>query len=148
MTAPLHDDGARLGADAPTDRSGEPSIGELFGRLTEHTTRLVRAEIALAKAELTAKLTKIGIGVGLLAAAGVLSLYALDKLFDAAALGLAEAFAPWLAFLIVGVLLLVIVGILAAVGLRALKAGSPPTPERAMGSVKTDVEQIKKGLHR
>lgn len=148
MTEPLHGDGARTGADAQPDGASDPSVGELFGRLTEHTTRLVRAELALAKAELTAKLTKIGIGVGLLAAAGVLSLYALDKLFDAAALGLAEAFAPWLAFLIVGVALLIIVGILAAVGIKSLKAGTPPTPERAIDNVKTDVDEIKKGLRR
>ncbi|PFG37170.1 membrane protein [Flavimobilis soli] len=144
MTDPLHGDGARTGAS----KNDEPSVGELFGRLTEHTTRLVRAEIALAKAELKAKLTKIGIGAGLLVAAGVLSLYALGKLFDAAALGLAEVVAPWLAFLIVGVVLLIIVGILAAVGAKALKAGTPPVPEKAIDNVKTDVEEIKKGLRR
>ena len=146
MTDPLHGDGARTGAGAP--KEADPSVGELFGRLTEHTTRLVRAEIALAKAELKAKLTKIGIGAGLLAFAGILSFYALGKLLDAAALGLAEAVAPWLAFLIVGVVLLIIVGILAALGAKALKAGSPPTPERAIDNVKADVEEIKKGLRR
>ena len=57
MTDPLHGDGARTGASAPKD--ADPSVGELFGRLTEHTTRLVRAEIALAKAELKAKLTRL-----------------------------------------------------------------------------------------
>ena len=146
MTDPLHGDGARTGAGAP--KEADPSIGELVGRLTEHTTRLVRAEIALAKAELKAKLAKIGIGAGLLAFAGVLSLYALGKLLDAAALGLAEAVTPWLAFLIVGVVLLIIVGILAALGVKALKAGTPPTPERAIDNVKVDVEEIKKGVRR
>ena len=85
---------------------------------------------------------------GLLVAAGVLSLYALGKLFDAAALGLAEVVAPWLAFLIVGVVLLIIVGILAAIGAKALKAGTPPVPEKAIDNVNTDVEEIKKGLRR
>lgn len=144
MTDPLHGAGARAGAPKDDD----PSVGELFGRLTEHTTRLVRAEVALAKAELKAKLTKIGIGAGLLVAAAVLSFYALGKLLDAAALGLAEAVAPWLAFLIVGVVLLVIVGILAALGSKSLKAGTPPVPKRAIDNVKSDVEEIKKGLRR
>ena len=44
--------------------------------------------------------------------------------------------------------LLIIVGILAALGVKALKAGTPPTPERAIDNVKVDVEEIKKGVRR
>lgn len=136
----------RLGAHDP---GPEPtSLGELFGRLSEQTSRLVHAEIELAKAELKAKLTKMGIGAGLLVVAGVLALYALDKLFDAAALGLAEALSPWLAFLLVGVALLLIVGGLAFAGIKALQAGTPPSPERAIKNVKNDIDAVKKGVQR
>lgn len=131
--------------DAP---QGEPSIGELFGRLSEHTSRLVHAEIELAKAEMKARAIRLGAGAGLLAAAGVLALYALGKLFDAAALGLAVPMPPWLGFLLVGVILLIIVAVLAMVGLKMVKAGSPPKPSRAAANVKDDVDALKKGLGR
>ena len=130
------------------DPQGEPSIGELFGRLSEQTSRLVHAEIALAKAVMTARAVRLGAGAGLLVAAGVLALYAIDKLFDAAALGLAEAVPPWLGFLLVGVVLLIVVGVLAFVGSRLLKAANPPTPSRATANLKDDVAALKKGLGR
>lgn len=130
------------------DPQVEPSLGELLGRLSEQTSRLVHAEIELAKAEMKARAIRLGAGAGILAAAGVLALYALDKLFDAAALGLSVPLPPWLGFLIVGVVLLVVVGVLAAVGLRLLKAGNPPAPSRAAANLKDDVEALKKGLGR
>jgi len=130
------------------DQRGEPSLGELFGRLSEQTSRLVHAEIELAKAEMKARAARLGAGAALLVAAGVLALYALDKLLDSAALGLAEAVPAWLGFLLVGVVLLVVVGILAAVGVRLLKAANPPTPSRATANLKDDVEALKKGLGR
>ena len=130
------------------DPQVEPSLGELFGRLSEQTSRLVHAEIELAKAEMKARAIRLGAGAGLLAAAGVLALYALDKLFDAAALGLSDPMPPWLGFLLVGVVLLVIVAILGLVGVRLLKAATPPAPSRAAANVKDDVEALKKGLGR
>jgi len=132
----------------PDDPHDEPSIGELLGRLSEHTTRLVRAEIALAKAEMKARVARLGAGAALLVAAGILALYALDKLLDAAALGLAEAMPAWLGFLLTGVGLLLVVGILAVVGVRLLKAASPPAPTRAAANLKDDVDALRKGLRR
>ena len=53
------------------------SIGQLVSDLSEQTSRLVRAELDLAKAEIQAKAQQLGIGAGLLAAAGILALYVL-----------------------------------------------------------------------
>ncbi|GII98501.1 putative superfamily III holin-X [Sediminihabitans luteus] len=122
-----------------------PSIGQLVEKLTEQTTRLVRSEIALVKAELTTKLTHAGIAIGLFVVAGVLALYALGWLLYAAFAGLAEAFAPWLAALILGVALLVVIAIMALVGKAQLKRGMPPTPEAAMQSIKDDIATLKGG---
>lgn len=130
----------------PEPGSQPPSIGELLGRLTEQVSRLVRAEIELAKKELIKKVTNIGIGAGLLIAAAVLSLYGLGVLLHAAVLGLSTVFAPWLAALTIGVALFVIVGILALVGIRKVKAGTPPTPERAIDNFKDSVDAVKEGL--
>jgi hypothetical protein len=123
-----------------------PSLGVLFSRLTEQTSKLVRAEIALAKNEMTAKLSKLGMAIGLFAAAGILALYGLGVLIDAAVLGLAEALPAWLAALIVAVVLFLVVGILALIGKKRLDAGTPPKPEAAAASVKKDVDAVKKGL--
>lgn len=123
-----------------------PSLGTLFSRLTEQTSKLIRAEIALAKTEMTAKVSKLGVAIGLFAAAGILALYGLGVLIDAAVLGLSEALAPWLSALIVAVVLFIIVGVLALVGKKRLEAGTPPKPEAAAASVKKDVDAVKKGL--
>ena len=134
------------GLQPPATSSPTPSIGELFGRLTEQVSRLVRAEIELAKKELIKKVTNIGIGAGLLIAAAVLSLYGLGVLIHSAVLGLSNAFAPWLAALTIGVAIFVIVGILAMVGIRRIKAGTPPTPEAAINNFKESVDAVKEGL--
>ncbi|MGO1316426.1 MAG: phage holin family protein [Cellulomonadaceae bacterium] len=134
------------GTDTPPPNAPEPSIGELFGRITEQTSRLVRAEIELAKKELVGKATKLGVGIGLVAVGGVLALYGLGVLIHAAVLGLSTVLAPWLAALIVGLAIFLVVGVLVLVGVKQLKAGSPPTPEAALESIKKDVDTVKKGL--
>jgi len=49
----------------------------------------------------------------------------------------------WLAALIVAVLLLLVTGALAFVGLRQVKKGVPPVPEESIQSVKDDVRAFK-----
>ncbi|HEY0216350.1 MAG TPA: phage holin family protein [Cellulomonas sp.] len=128
------------------------SIGQLISRLSEQGARLVRAEIDLAKAELAAKAKAAGIGAGLLAGAAFIGFFAFAVAVTTAILGLAEAVAPWLAALIVLVLLLVIAGVLAFVGIKKLQQGVPPTPEKAIAGLKEDAEtvtrSVKEGLHR
>jgi len=121
-------------------------VGELFSRLSEQSSQLVRAEIELAKAELTAKLKASAIGIGLFAAAGFLAFFAFAVLIATAILGLAQAVPAWLAALIIAVVLLIITAALALVGKKSLDRGMPPKPERATENVKQDVTAIKEGL--
>ena len=132
---------------APDLSTNEPSVGELFGRLTEQVSRLVRAELDLAKAEMIKKVKGLGIGAGLLVAAGVLALYALGTLIHAAVLGLSTVFAPWLAALVIGFVILAIVAVLALVGLRLIKAATPLKPQDTLKNVKDNVDAIKNGVH-
>jgi len=53
----------------PRRLDGHPSTGELVNRATEQLSRLLRQEVALAKAELTEKGKRTGRGGGLLVAA-------------------------------------------------------------------------------
>jgi hypothetical protein len=124
----------------------KPTVGQLVERLSEQATRLVRSEIALAKAELKEKAKHAGIGAGMLVVGGLLALYGLGFLFAAGMEGLATVMPVWLAALIVGLVLVLVAGGLAFVGVKQLQRGVPPTPTTAVESIKEDVETIKKGV--
>jgi len=134
------DDGRTPPAEQP------PSMGRLVEQLSEQTTRLVRAEVALAKAEMTEKAKRSGIGLGLIAAALVVVLYAVGVLIWAGILGLDTVWPLWLSALVVGVAMVLVAGIAVAIAVRQLKkaARRPETIDR----VKEDVETIKKGVRR
>lgn len=134
------------GPQTPGPNPNPLSIGELFGQLTEQVSRLVRAEVDLAKKELVKKATNIGLGAGLLIAAALLSLYGLGVLIHSAVLGLSNVFAPWLAALTIGAVLFIIVGVLALIGMRRIKAGTPPTPEAAVENLKESIDAVKEGF--
>jgi len=121
-------------------------MGRLVEQLSEQATRLVRAEIALAKAEATEKAKRSGIGAGLVAAALVIILYAVGVLIWSAITGLAVAWPLWLSALVIGVVLLLVAGALAFAGVKLLQraATKPETIDR----VKEDIATIKGGMHR
>jgi hypothetical protein len=100
-------------------------------------------EVELAKAELTEKGKKIGAGAGAFGAAGVVALYMGGALVATAILALSEAVDAWLAGLIVTVVLGAIAAILALTGKKSVDAGSPPVPERAIGTTKEDIQTAK-----
>jgi hypothetical protein len=129
-----------------TDRKAsteEASISELVQQLSEQTSRLARQEVELAKTEMTAKGKRLGSGAGAFGGAGLVALFGLGALTAAAILLLATVVAPWLAALIVAVVYLAVAGVLALVGKSKVESATPPLPERAVASVKQDVEQTK-----
>jgi uncharacterized membrane protein YqjE len=104
--------------------------------VTEKAQLLVREEIALAKAEMTEKVTKLIKGAVFGIIAGVFAVFALVYLLHALSWGiwglLEDGDAPWLGFLITGVLILLLGGIAGMLALRFIKKGSPPTPQMAI----------------
>ena len=118
-------------------------MAELVRQLSDQTTTLVRQEIELAKAEMTAKGKQVGIGAGAFGGAGLVGLYAVGAITACLILALSTAVAGWLAALIVGVVYAAIAGVLALVGKKKTQAGGPPVPERAISSTKEDVEWAK-----
>jgi membrane protein len=129
--------------EVETEKSEEASLAELGRRLSEQTTRLVQQEVELAKLELSEKGKRIGAGAGAFGGAGVVALYGLGAVIAAAILVLATAVAPWLAALIVAVVLFAIAGVMALVGKRKVASATPPLPEQAIASSKQDVEEVK-----
>jgi MFS family permease len=121
----------------------ERPIPELMKDLSDQTTMLVRQEIELAKAEMTAKGKQMGIGAGAFGGAALVGLYAVGALTAAAILALSTAVDGWLAALIVGLVYAAVAGVLALVGKGRTQAAAPPVPERAISSTKEDVEWAK-----
>ena len=119
------------------------STAELVQRASEQITRLVRDEIALAKAELAEKGKHAGVGVGLFGGAGLLVVYGVGAMFATLIIVL-DLFLPlWLAALIVTVVLFVVAGILALLGKNQITKAVPTEPTRAVASVKADVDEVK-----
>src|SRR5438552_698282 len=116
-------------------QGSDASIAELVKQLSEQTSRLARQEMELAKAELTVKGKRAGIGAGMFGGAGIAGFYALGALIATAILALATAVAAWLAALIVTVVLGAVAGLLALQGKTKVQQATPPVPEQATESV-------------
>ena len=113
----------------------EPSVGELVRRASENVSTLVRAEIELAKAELSTTVKRAGIGGGMIAAAVAILIFSVPFLFVVIAEGLVALGLPrWLSYLIVWVLFLLIAGVLALIGRSQLK--KIHKPERTIKTAK------------
>jgi Putative Actinobacterial Holin-X, holin superfamily III len=124
-------------------RDGDASTGELVKQLSDQTSRLIQQEMALARAELTAKGKQAGIGAGLFGGAGVFGLLALGALTATAIAALATAMDTWLAALIVTVVWAVVAGTMALIGKNRVQEALPPVPQDSVDSVKEDVQMTK-----
>ncbi len=130
------------GSNAHADLS-DRSAAELMRRLSDQMSTLVRQELELAKAEVTEKGKRVGLGAGMFGGATFFGVFALGALTACAILALALAVKGWLAALIVAALLGAIAGVLALSGARNVKQGTPPAPEQAIESVKEDIQVAK-----
>jgi hypothetical protein len=132
-------------------RDGRPieslSTAELIRQASEQLSTLVRDEVALARIEMTRKAKRAGLGAGLFGGAGVISLYGVFGLLAGAVLAIAHVIPDWAAALAVGGFLLVVAGLLALAGGRALKRVAPPVPQAAVSSVRDDLDALKSAVH-
>jgi uncharacterized membrane protein YqjE len=130
---------------SPPPGSAEKPLGEIVTDVTTKAQLLVREEIELAKAEVTAKVSKLAKGAGFFAGAGVLAIFGLIYLFHMLAIGLADWFSLklWVGYAIVTVVIFLVVGLLAFLGLRSMKKGSPPVPELAIEEAKKTQAALK-----
>jgi len=126
----------------------DKSLGDVVTEVTEKASLLVREEIELAKAEVSAKVTKLGKGAGALAAAGVLVVFALTFLFHALAWGFVEMFdwKVWFGYLMTFVVIIAAGALAAFLGIRWLKGGAPPTPELAIEEAKRTREMLEENV--
>jgi xanthine/uracil permease len=126
--------------------SDQRSLVGLFSDLWRETATLVRDEAELAKAEITEKVSQVQSAAVELAAGAAILYAGFLVLLAAAALGLAQVLppdiAPWLAPLVVG---LVVAGagiVLLVIGRNKIKAGNL-APQRTIESLRRDAELAK-----
>jgi len=119
------------------------STGELVKQLSEQTTSLVRKEIELAKAELTAKGKTAGEGAGMFGGAAVAAFLALGTLTALILSLLDKAMDFSLAALLVTLVYGATAGFLALNGRERIKRGMPAAPEQTVETVKEDVKWAK-----
>ena len=122
------------------------SMADLVRHFAELIPQLVRAELALAKAELAEKGQRAAVGAGLFGGSGLFAFFSLAALITAAILGLAEVLPAWAAALNVAGALLVLTGSLALVGRSQVRRAVPPLPEQALQNTRLDVEALKESL--
>ncbi len=131
----------------PTPRTpaeqADPTLGALVNDLTTQLPELIRSELRLAQAELAQKGKRVGTGIGMFGAAGVVALYGLGALVATAVIALALVVDAWLAGLIVSLALFAVAGILAVTGKGQVDKGTPLKPERAQEGVKEDLATVK-----
>jgi uncharacterized membrane protein YqjE len=131
---------------SPARPVGDQSTAELVQRASEQVSRLVRDEIALAKAELAEKGKHAGIGIGLFGGAGVFAMYGVGAMI-ATLIIVFDLFLPlWLAALIITVAIFLIAGIMALIGKNQVTKAVPPEPKAAIASVKADVDEVKQAV--
>jgi len=116
---------------------GDDSLATLVRRLGADAAMLVRQEIALARAELRQNVRSALGGARTLVTGAVVAALGALLLLEALVLGLGDALGdrPWLAALIVGIVLLAAGAFLLVAGVRGAKA-APLAPERTLASLR------------
>ncbi len=135
--------GDSYSSDADPMNVHDQSLGEIVGRLASDFSRLMRAEIALAKAEAKEEVKEAGKGVGMLAGAGYAA-HLLTLFLSLALMFLLDVWMPigWAA-LIVGVLWGIVAFVLQSSGRKNLQRATPPMPE-TVETLKEDAQWAKR----
>jgi Putative Actinobacterial Holin-X, holin superfamily III len=120
-------------------------LGDIVGNVSKQASLLVSEEIALAKAEVSEKASKLGKGVAGFALAGFFALMMLIFLLHTLAWGFSDwlSVKTWVGYGITTVLLLLFTGLAALIGLRFVKKGAPPTPDMAIEEAKKTQAALK-----
>ena len=118
------------------------SLGEIVGGLATDVQDLVKGEIALARAEFEQKLHRL-IGALLWVLGGALVGFAgLAVLLQGGAAALALRIPAWAALLVVGVVIIIVGGLIARLGLGMFSLKTL-TPERMAANLQKDVRMVK-----
>jgi uncharacterized membrane protein YqjE len=128
-----------------TGEAKDRSVAELVLDVSERTSVLIREEIELAKTEIKEKVSSLVRGSVVGAAAGIFAVLGLIMAMHAIAWLLNDLFfsgTPEVGFAIEAGFWFVVAGLAGMVALRAVRKGSPPTPEMAIEEAKLTKETL------
>jgi hypothetical protein len=126
--------------DSPRE---DRSLGQLFGDLSRQMSTLVQQEIALAKTEMTSRVTSVGRDAAMIGTGAALAHAALLVGLVTIGLILIElGLQPWIAFLLVTAVVGVIAFVLIQRGREQLKQ-TDVTPRETIKTLKDDAEWAK-----
>jgi len=127
---------------ATSGNGTERTLGQLVADATQDISTIVRSEIALAKAEVTAEAKIAGKGAGMLAGAAFVGLLGLIFLFHTLANVLDVWLPLWAGYLITTVVLFLLAAILGLVGKNSMSKVKPK-PERTIKNAQETIDTIK-----
>jgi uncharacterized membrane protein YqjE len=112
-------------------------LGDAIQEVSEKASLLVREEIALAKAELTEKVTGLVKGAAVGIAAGIFAVFGLIYFLHFLALLIWKLVDSggtnfWIGYLIVALILFVLGAVAGLLAARFLRKSTPPTPQMAI----------------
>lgn len=123
-------------------REHDNSVGGLLRQLMREVPQLFTKELALAKAELSESVRSTKAGVASVATGGAVLLGGFIMLLLSAVYGLSNVMAPWLAALIVGVVVVVVGLVMVSAGKKKFQASSFK-PERTLNTLNKDKEAVR-----
>jgi uncharacterized membrane protein YqjE len=127
-------------APEPPRAVGEQTVGGLVRDVTTQLSALVRAEVELAKAEVTAEVRKGVTGSAFFAVAAAIGLFSLFFLFFTLAALLALVMPPWAALGIVFLLMVLLAALFGLLGYR--KVRKIRKPERTLESLRESAQVL------
>ncbi len=120
----------------------ETGLGTVIGNLATDIQDLVRGEVRLARAELNEKLDRVIVAAIWLIGGALVAFAGLVVVLEGGAAALALVLPAWAAFLIVGVIIIIVGALLARSGLAMLSLKTL-TPDRTAASLHKDVRVVK-----
>ena len=124
-----------------SDPEGQQSYGALLSGLLKDVQDLLRGEVRLAKAEIRDDVKTLAGGLGMLAAAAIISLVGLTVLMIGVAVLVTEWLEDWQAFGLVGLAVLVLAAIHGLIGKNRVSAANL-APDQTIESLKEDKQWV------
>jgi len=120
-------------------RTEDRSLSELLSDVTGELATLFRKEVELAKVETSEQVSRAVKAGAMLGAGGVVAFLAVMLLAWAAAWGLAEVMPTGFAFLVVGMVVLLVAALLGSAGKKKMSSVSP-VPDQTVATLRADVQ--------
>lgn len=139
----MNRDDADLQGARPIANHDDASVTGLLRQLSREVPALFTKELALAKAEFQSSLNTLKAGIGAVAGGAIVLLAGLIILLMSAVYGLSMFMAPWLAALIVGVVVMIIGFVMVQSGKKQFEP-SHFKPDRTLDALNKDQEALRR----